>query len=249
MLSVFGSATSTGLSCFLDGSVSHDKFTRILSENQFGSRYLWIDVKEMVRNHESEDASLILYDTIISKPCMDENDLISWHFGHSKNRDEKWINLLTAFYHIISPKWEQTLRVPVSFECIKKTVRLCDISTRREKRQSSVSKNELMREMITQSINGQHLVFKYVLADSRFASADNMRFIHGLDKFFLMDVKSNRLCMSAEKNRNKAGWTSLDKLPLNPGNPVKVWLKDLEIPVLLCTSLQKMMVQRVKCTW
>jgi hypothetical protein len=101
-------------------------------------------------------------------------------------------NLLTAFYHGESAKEKQPLRVPVSFECIKKTVRFCEISTRKEKRQSPVSKNELMREMVLQAVNSRHLVFKYVLADSWFASGDNMRFIHGSGKFFLMDIKSNR---------------------------------------------------------
>ena len=49
-----------------------------------------------------------------------------------------------------------------------------------------------------------------------------------------MDMKSNRSCMFATSDRNKGGWSSLDKLPLIPEQPVKVWLKDLEIPVLLC---------------
>ena len=92
----------------------------------------------------------------------------------------------------------------------------------------------MMRSMITPSIEKQHLVFKYVLADSWFSSSDNLLFIHKSEKYFLMDMKSNRLCMYATSDRNKGQWSSLDKLSLTPEQPVKVWLKDLEIPVLLC---------------
>jgi transposase len=92
----------------------------------------------------------------------------------------------------------------------------------------------MMRSMITQAVEKQHLVFKYVLADSWFSSSDNLLFIHKLKKYFLMDMKSNRLSMFATSDRNKGQWSSLDKLSLTPEQPVKVWLKDLEIPVLLC---------------
>jgi hypothetical protein len=61
-----------------------------------------------------------------------------------------------------------------------------------------------------------------------------MLFIDKLKKYFVMDMKSNRLCMFATQDRNKGQWTSLDKLPLQPEQPVKVWIKDLEIEVVLC---------------
>jgi IS4 transposase len=49
-----------------------------------------------------------------------------------------------------------------------------------------------------------------------------------------MDMKSNPLCMFASQDRSKGQWTSLDKLPLQPEQPVKIWVKDLEIEVILC---------------
>ncbi|MDR1115416.1 MAG: hypothetical protein LBL33_04595 [Tannerella sp.] len=50
----------------------------------------------------------------------------------------------------------------------------------------------------------------------------------------MMDMKSNRLCMFATSDRNKGQWSSMDKLSFTPEQPVQVWLKDLEISVLLC---------------
>jgi hypothetical protein len=48
----------------------------------------------------------------VSKPDTDENELISWHRDHSKGRNEKGINLLTAFYHTQCPEAAEALRVP-----------------------------------------------------------------------------------------------------------------------------------------
>ena len=234
LLSSFGQVTATGLSDLLDGTLSHDKITRMLSGNNFTSRDLWYEVKPLVREYESEEACLIFDDTIVSKPYTDENDLICWHWDHSKGRNEKGINLLTAFYHTQGSAVAEALRVPVSFECVKKTVRFCELKTRKEKRQSPVTKNEMMRTMLNDAVKSQHLKFRYVLADSWFSSSDNLLFIHRLEKYFLMDMKSNRLCMFATQDRNRGQWTNLDKLPLQAEHPVKVWIKDLEIEVLLC---------------
>ena len=239
LLSSFGQVTATGLSNLLDGSLSHDKITRTLSGQEYSSKDLWKEVKSLVRDHEKEDACLIFDDTIISKPYTDENDIISWHWDHSKNRNEKGINLLTAFYHTPTSTESEALRIPVSYECVKKTIRYLDPKTGKEKRKSATTKNEMMRSMVHNAIENQHLKFKDVLADSWFASSDNMLFIDRFNKYFVMDIKSNRLCMLSTENRNKGEWINLDKLSLQPEQPVKVWIKDLEIEVLLCKFVFK----------
>ena len=234
LLSSFGQVTATGLSNVLDGSVSHDQITRMLSGHAYGSKDLWHEVKPLVRQYEDDNACLIFDDTIVHKPYTDENELISWHWDHSKGANVKGINLLTAFYHTESPASSEALRVPVAFECVKKTVTVLDKKSGKEKRQSPVTKNEMMRSMVKQAIDNQHITFRYVLADSWFSSSDNMLFIHKMKKYFVMDMKSNRLCMFHTQDRNKGRWTSLDKLPLQPETPIKVWIKDLKIPVLVC---------------
>jgi len=234
LLSSFGQVTATGLSNLLGGSKSHDKITRTLSGRIYDSKDLWQEVKPLVRSHQSDDACLIFDDTIVSKPYTDENDLICWHWDHSKGCNIKGINLLTAFYHTQLSMESEALRIPVSFECIKKPVRYLDEKTGKEKRKSIVTKNDMMRTMVHQAVENQHLKFRYVLADSWFASSDNMFFIHKLKKYFVMDMKNNRLCMFSNQNRNKGQWTSLDKLSLQSEQPVNVWIKDLEIEVVLC---------------
>ena len=238
LLSSFGSVTATGLSKALDGSVSHDKITRLLSENHFDSKNLWHEVKPLVREFENDTACLIFDDSLIEKPYTDENEIVGWFYDHSENRNKKSINILTAFYHSTKPDNDLPLRLPVAFECVKKDVVYTDNKTGKTRRKSSVTKNELMQKMIKQCIRNQ-LKFQYILADSWFASSDNMLFIHRMKKFFLMNIKSNRLVALSQKDRSEGKWINLDELDVKPKTPVKVFLKDLEIPVLLCKQVFK----------
>ena len=219
----FRAATATGLSNMVDGAVSHDQITRALSKPVKGSKDLWLSVKPLVRQHETQDACLIFDDSILEKPYTDENDLICWHYDHSKNRSVKGINLLTAFYHSQSNEADQQipLRVPVGFECVHKPIRYCDLKTRKEKRKSLVTKNELMRNQIDQALQNQ-LKFKYILADSWFASAENMRFIHQKEKYFIFDIKCNRQVALNDEDRKQGRWQRIDELPISEHTPVQV---------------------------
>ncbi|MFK7771285.1 MAG: transposase [Saprospiraceae bacterium] len=238
LLTTVHQATATGLSKVVDGAISHDSITRLLTENEFTSKDLWQSIKPLVRQHETEDGCLIFDDSIIEKKYMDENALICWHFDHSTHQAVKGINLLTAFYHSHHSDQALPLRVPISFELILKTIHFCDVKSKKEKRQSPITKNEMLRQMVQQSIHNQ-LKFKYVLADSWFGSSENMLFIHRKKKFFIFDMKSNRKAALSEKDRNNGQWTRIDELDIPDNTPVKVWLKDLEIQVLLTKQVFK----------
>ena len=89
-----------------------------------------------------------------------------------------------------------------------------------------------MLQMIAKAIaNG--LLFKYVIADSWFASVANMRFIKQKKKIFIFDMQSNRLAAVKPADRKAGNWTRIDQLPIPNNTPVEVWLKDLEFPVWL----------------
>jgi len=104
LLSAFSSTTATGLSKMTNQEVSHDKVTRFLSEEAPDSRVLWRLVKPLVRElekeeeeeEEEEEGVLIIDDTIEEKPYTDESELVCWHYDHSKGRNAKGINLLSA---------------------------------------------------------------------------------------------------------------------------------------------------------
>ena len=60
LLSTFASATATGLSAMLNGEMSHDKITRLLSSQDYTSKDLWHQVKSTLRKIGSDDGVLIL---------------------------------------------------------------------------------------------------------------------------------------------------------------------------------------------
>ncbi|XOF33254.1 MAG: transposase [Candidatus Electrothrix sp. YB6] len=138
----FGYATATGLSDMLDSCINYDKFTRFLADGEWSSRDLWKQVKSTVREVASEDGVLIFDDTVEEKPWMDENELICWHYDHCRGRNIKGINMLNGLYHV------DDVSIPIAFDLIRKPIRFSDLKTRREKRQSEVTKNELLRLMI-----------------------------------------------------------------------------------------------------
>ncbi len=59
-----GFATATGLSTMMDGGVSHDQITRLLSKQEFTSKDPWFAVTPSVRLVEQEGACLIFDGTL-----------------------------------------------------------------------------------------------------------------------------------------------------------------------------------------
>ena len=227
-------ATATGLSQLLDGLISHDKVTRFLNSNEFGSKDLWQYVKPEVHRFQKEQGGvLILDDSIEEKPYTDENEIICWHFSHAKGRCVKGVNLLSCLVRY------EDIALPIAFEAVCKDVHFCDLKTKTEKRQSSITKNQMFRAMIRQSIDNQ-VKFDYVLADNWFGSKDNMEFIHfEKQKKFIFGIKANRLIALSLEDRKKGQYHNLKALGLKDGEKRIVWLKDLAFPVALITKIFK----------
>lgn len=228
----FGQATATGLSRVLDGSISHDKITRFLSSPARTSKDLWHFVKPLVRKYESDDGCIIFDDTIIAKPHTDESDLICWHFDHSSGRSVKGINLLSAFYHTSHSSLDQHLRIPICYDSILKPVKYIDPKSGKQKRKSEITKNMLLRNQLQQCI-GNSVKFKYVLADSWYSSAENMRFIDGKGKCFIFDLKRNRQVAQSKEDQQRGRFQRIDSLSIQADVPVYVYLKGLHLPLVL----------------
>jgi hypothetical protein len=227
LISAFGQTTATGLAGLLNGEISHDNVQRFLSAERQTSADLWRVAKPHVREIESEDGVLIVDDSISEKPYTDENDIVCWHYDHSKQRTVKGINFVTCLYH------NAGVSLPIGFALIAKTEHYTDPKDGKEKRRSPKTKNEYYREMSQQALRNQ-VVFKYVLNDVWFSAADNMNFVKKtLKKDFVMPLKSNRkLALSLGEKKN-GHYQTVDTLELEPMKPVTVYLESVEFPLLL----------------
>jgi len=227
LISTFSYATATGLSRMVEGQVSHDQVTRFLSQETYTSKDLWLEVKGTVRQIEQEHGVLILDDTIQEKPYTDENEVMCWHYDHSKGRAVQGFNLLNCLYHV------DDISIPVAFELITKPVEYCDLKTRKRKRRSLVTKNELMREMIKVCIQNQ-LKMRYILFDIWFSSRENMKFIkETLKKDFVCALKKNRLVALSEEDHQAKRFTRIENLDWSEETVITGWLKDVPFPVHL----------------
>jgi len=223
-------ATATGLSATLDNKISHDKITRFLASDDFGSKQLWILLKPTVRKIESEDGVIIFDDTISEKPYTDENKIICWHFDHSKGRNVKGINILTGLYH------NDNATIPISYNIIEKTIEFTDTKTGKLKRKSEKTKNELFREMIETSLRNT-IQFKYVLADIWFCSSGNIEFIKEHHKEFIMGIKANRLAALSEQDKKEGKFLHLGDIAIEENTARKVYLKGVKVPVLITKQI------------
>jgi hypothetical protein len=224
------SATATGLSALLDGETSHDQLTRYLSEQTLTSKHLWQRVKATVRQIEREDACLIFDDTIQEKHWSDENELICWHYDHCQGRSVKGINLLNALYY------SGDVSIPVAFEIVHKPIPFCDIKTRKVKRTSEVTKNELMRNILEQCLKNQ-LKFRYVLMDSWFSAKENFEYIMKKHKHFVAGLKDNRLVALSLDDKKQGRFTKISELDLSDKQAVRGWLKGFDQEVLFVRRL------------
>ena len=225
LISGNGKATATGLSDMMEGLVSHDQITRFLSKSEFDSKTLWQKVKSTVRKIESEEGCLIFDDTVEEKKWTKENDIMCWHFDHTKGKSVRGINMLNALYY------NNGVSVPLSFEIIVK-YQYSDIKTKEVKRKAIKTKNELMRSMIYTAVK-KRVKFKYVLMDTWFGAKENFEFITKHHKEFISAIKSNRLIALSLEDKKQGRFIRVDTLELSDKQSIRGYLKGYDKEILL----------------
>ena len=190
LITSFGQATATGMSQVLEGEVSHDQVTRMLTNSHLGNKAIWKAVKNQIRKIESSDGVLIIDDSVGAKPYMDENSIVTYHYDHSQGKIIKGINFMSCRYET---NWEgESVCLPLQVEVIAKTEPYLDKKSGKIRYRSKKTKNEIFKEMLLQ-IKKNQIKYTYIVADVWFSSVDNMKFIHqNLEKKFVIPIKSNR---------------------------------------------------------
>jgi hypothetical protein len=225
-------STSTGLSEMLDGELSHDQITRFLNGNNFNSKDLWSYIKPTLRKHEeSSGGVLILDDCIEEKPYTDVNDIMCWHYSHSKGTHAKGVNLLSCLVRY------GDLSFPIGYEIVHKDIRYCEIESKKVKQKASITKNEHFRHLIKQAYRN-NVSFDYVLADNWFGAKDNLNYIHqDIKKLFIIGIKSNRTVALSKDHKITGQFQQVKELDMKDGQSIQVWLRSLDFPVTLIKKI------------
>jgi len=227
LISSFGLTTQTGLSRLLDGAISHDRIQRFLAEPTRSGKDLWRVVKPYVRQVQAEDGVMIVDDSISEKPYTDENEIICWHYDHTKGYNIKGINFVTALYHVGG------VSLPVNYHLVQKTEFYIDKKTKKEKRCSPITKNEVYRDLLRQVVRNQ-IPFRYVLNDVWFASADNMKFVKTeLKRDFVMPLKTNRNVALSVEDKKQGRYVRVDSLDIEADTVMTIYLEEVPFPIHL----------------
>jgi hypothetical protein len=232
LISSFSYTTATGLSMMAKGEISHDKVTRFLNREDLTSAKLWKIIKPKVRGIESEEGIIIIDDTIEEKPSTDENEIVCWHYDHSKGRHVKGINIISGIY------LSQEIRVPVVFDLVRKTKTIIDEKTNKEKRISEKTKNDQYREMVRVCV--KNIKFKYVLNDVWYASSENMMYVKTeLKKDFIMPIKTNRKIALNKKDKLNGKYVTVSGLELKENTRQEIYLEGVSFPLMLIRQIFK----------
>jgi len=230
LLSSTGPTTATGLSRLLDGEVSHDHITRWLSSATWGSADIWRQAKPLIRQAEArqkpEDfAVLLVDDSVLEKAHTDANELICTHWDHRQQRYIKGLNFVSLLYQA------GDLALPLAVELVRKTVPVWDAKTQQTKYRSPFTKNEYLQQMLRAA--QQQVAYRYLLADSWYASAENMSLVRALGHHFVFALESSRTVALSEGARAQGQFQAVQSLAFPDAQPLRVYLRAVKEAVLV----------------
>lgn len=226
------------MSSVLQDAYSHDSITRMLAQAELDQKAYWQLIKPTVRRIESDSDTISVDDTLEHKPHSDENDIIAWHHDHSSGRSVKGINIVTFAY--VNADLEPKVRLPVSFEIVRKDLKEVG-EDGKERRQSSVNKNELLRERLKTLTHQNHVKFRYTTFDTWYSSAENMRFIvQDIQKHFVCAIKDNRtITFDVVAVKKQQQWVQVSQPDIEPNRIYRIRLKDIPFDLLLLKKVYK----------
>lgn len=231
LLASFRMATATGLSELTDQALSHDKISRFLGLEAFSAKDYWRCIKPLVRQVEHPDSVIKIDDTIEEKPHSTENEVITWHWDHTKKPKAghtKGINILNFLYQ--SPLG---IQIPVAFDIIRKSEEYVDVQSGKVRKRSPRTKNEMLRDQLFVLVKYNRVPFRCVVWDTWFSSKENFDFVHSvINKHFIGALKSNRKVALSLEDKLQGRFHRVESLELQADQAITVYIQGLDFPVL-----------------
>ena len=230
LISSTGQTSATNLSRRLGRAVSHDQVTRWLRTSYLDSAQVWAQAKPLIRRAEQqrpaeEFAVLIVDDSILEKAHTDPSALMCTHWDHSQGRFVKGLNFVSLLYQA------GDLALPIAVELIEKTEAVWDAKAQKTKVKSKYTKNEYLRAMLR--VAQQQVAYRYLLADSWYASAENLNAVLDLGHHFVVALESSRTVALSEAARAQGRFQALDALAFPDEQPLRVLLRSVQPAVLV----------------
>ena len=145
-----------------------------------------------------EFAVLVVDNSILEKAHNDANELIFIHWDHSQQRYVKGLNFVSLLYQA------GELALSLAVELVRETIPVYHPKTQITSCQSPFTKNEYLQQLLRVALPGrlqQQVAYRYLLADSWYASAENMTLVRALDHHFVFALESSRTMALSEGAR------------------------------------------------
>ena len=178
--------TCTNLADHLD-DISHDAINDYLRREKHTAHTIWELAEPLINN--SRDSYLILDDSVQDKNYSQKIEMVKRQYSgntHGLVKGIGIVNLVHAYqrdYH------------PVDFR-----VYAPDFDGK--------TKNQHFRDMLHQAFEVKDIKAQTILFDSWYAASENLKYIYGINKFFITTLKANRL-VSLSKEQ---GYIHLQKI-------------------------------------
>ena len=164
---------------------------------------------------------LIVDDSVLEKAHTDANELICTHW----QRYVKGLNFVSLLYQA------GELALPIAVELVRKTVPVYQPKTQKTSYQSPFTKNEYLHLLLR--VAQQQVAYRYLLADSWYASAENMSLVRALGHHFLFALESSRTVALSDADRAQGRFQSVQSLVFADTQPLRVYLRSVQQAVLV----------------
>ncbi|MBK8563178.1 MAG: transposase [Saprospiraceae bacterium] len=237
-----GLVSAKDLSEVLGNALSHDHITWAIAQPELHQKDFWKLVKPFIRRIERDDGCIAVDDFIVEKPHSTPNSIITVNRDHSKQQYSLGINVLNFLYTVASEDETMQVKVPLAFEVVSKTEAYMDKKSGKEKVKSPKTKNELMRERLAVLCHQNQVRYRYVLWDTWFCAADNMKFVvQELGKHFVGAIKENRKVALVGRDGKTGAYKPVSQQELQPNVVYKVHMESVPFDLFLVNKVYKNM--------
>nr|WP_188561575.1 transposase [Hymenobacter frigidus] len=211
------------------------RVTRWLSQTTYGPTDIWRQAKPLIRQAEArrptgEFAVLIVNDSVLETAHTAANELICTHWNHRQQRYVKGLNFVSLLYQA------GELALPIAVELVRKTVPVYQPKTQKTSYRSPFTKNEYLQQMLRVALPGwpqQQVAYRYLLADSWYASAGNMALVRALGHHVVFALESSRTVALSDADRAQGRFQAVQSLVFPDTQPLRVYLRAVQQAVLV----------------
>ena len=128
------------------------------------------------------------------------------------------------------------MALPIAVELVRKTVPVYPPKTHKTSYQIPFTKNEYLQQQLRVSLPGrpqQQVAYRYLLADSWYASTENMTLVRALSHHFLFALESSRTGARSAAARAQGRFQAVQSLVFPDTQPLCVCLRSVQAAVLV----------------